>query len=188
MQLISKSDIALFLIKKASENEKLETPGVMGKKALQKSLYFLNQDHNIFKFRWGDYGPLSGEIQQIAEDLKSSGKITVKEIPTNKEGAVIQHMTFSKESNTNFTDIEFPPDLEKSITKVTRFLSGYKPRDLELFASVHYWGKKEQLLTDVYTSDYIFEKLLELKPDAGFTQKDVEKAIHVLEYNEYLHK
>ena len=57
MQLVSKSDIALLLIKKASEIEGLETPGIMGKKAFQKSLYFLNQHYNIFKFGWGDYVP-----------------------------------------------------------------------------------------------------------------------------------
>jgi len=188
MQLVSKSDIVLLLIKKASEIEGLETPGVMGKKALQKSLYFLNQQHNIFKFKWGDYGPLSGEIQQIAEDLKSNGKIIVKEIPTLKKDAVIQNMTFSQENNTSFVDIEFPPGLEDSITKVTRFLSGYKPRELELLASVHYWAKKQQFFTDKYTLEYIYDKLLELKPDAGFTQKDVEKALSILENHEYLHK
>jgi len=188
MQLVSKSDIVLLLIKKASEIEGLETPGVMGKKALQKGLYFLNQRHNIFKFKWGDYGPLSGEIQQIAEDLKSYGKIIVKEIPTKKEGAVIQNMTFSQESNPNFTNIEFPSDLEESITKVTRFQSGYKPRELELLASVHYWGKKQQFFTDTYTPEYIYDKLLELKPDAGFTQKDVEKTLGILENHGYLQK
>jgi len=188
VKLVSKSDIVLLLIKKASEIEKVETPGVMGKKALQKSLYFLNQEHPIFKFKWGDYGPLSGEIQQIAEDLKANGKINVKEIPTLKKGAVIQHMTFSKESNTSFAEIEFPLGLEDSITKVTRFLSGYTPRKLELLASVHYWAKKQQLITDEYTPEYLHEKLLELKPDAGFTPKDVKEALDTLEYHEYLHK
>ncbi len=188
MQLVSKSDIALLLIKKASEIEGLETPGIMGKKALQKSLYFLNEDLDIFKFKWGDYGPLCGEIQQIAEDLKSNGKIIVKEIPTKKQGAVTQNMTFSNESNSNFTDIEFPTEWEKSITNVTRILSGYKPRDLELFASVHYWAKKQQFFTDIYTPEYLYEKLLELKPDAGFSPKDVDRALHFLEHNDYLKK
>lgn len=187
LELVSKSDIALLLIKKASEIEGLETPGIMGKKAFQKSLYFLNQHHNIFKFGWGDYGPFCTEIQQIAEDLKANGKIIVKEIPTKKEGAIIQNMTFSQENNTDFSETEFPSDLEKLITNVTKFLSGYKPRDLELLASVHYWAKKEQFFTDKYTAEYIYEKLLELKPDAGFTEKDVDKALTTLEFQEYLH-
>lgn len=186
MQLVSNSDIALLLIKKASEIEGLETPGIMGKKAFQKSLYFLNQHQGIFKFKWGDYGPLSGEIQQIAEDLKANGKIIVKEIPTKKQGAVIQNMTFSQEGNTDFSEIEFSSGLEESITKVTKFLSGYKPRDLELLASVHYWAKKEQFFTDKYTPEYIYGKLLELKPDAGFDLKDIKKAIDTLEFHEYL--
>jgi len=63
MQLFSKSDIALLLIKKASEAEKPEIKGIMGKKAFQKSLYFLNQNYPIFKFKWGDYGPLQENLR-----------------------------------------------------------------------------------------------------------------------------
>ncbi len=186
LQLVSKNNIALLLIKKASEIEGL-TPGIKGKKAFQKSLYFLNQHHNIFKFGWGDYGPLCAEIQQIAEDLKANGKIIVKEITTRKEGAIILNMTFSQENNTHFSEIEFPSDLEKLIAKVTKFLSSYEPRDLELLASVHYWAKKEQFFTDKYTVEYIYKKLFELKPDAVFTEKDVKEALTTLESQEYLH-
>ncbi len=208
MQLASNSDIALLLIKKASEIEQLETPeimgkvkksnengtiskeqqtpGIMGKKAFQKSLYFLNQHRDFFKFKWGDYGPLSAEIQQIAEDLKANGQIIVKEIPTEKQGAIIQNMTFSQENNTDFSEIEFPLDLEDLIIKVTKFVRCYRPRDLELFASVHYWAKKEQFFADEYTAEYIYDKLLELKPDAGFTMKNVKDALGTLEFQEYL--
>jgi len=188
VQLVSSSDIVLLLIKKATEIEGPEETGIMGKKALQKALYFLNQDHNIFKFKWGDYGPLCGEIQQIVEDLSANGKILIKDIPTKKQDAIIKNMKFSVDNNPNFSDIEFPPDVVASVDKVTKFISGYKPRDLELLASVHYWAKKRQVLTDEYDSGYVFEKLLELKPDAGFTVKDVEKAIDTLEYHEYLKK
>jgi len=66
-------DIVLLLIKKATEFQGAKITGIMGKKALQKSLYFFNLKHDIFSFKWGDYGPISAEIQQIVEDLISSG-------------------------------------------------------------------------------------------------------------------
>jgi len=97
-------------------------------------------------------------------------------------------MIFSTETNPDFSSIEFPPEVEEVITKVSKFVSGYKPRDLELLASVHYWAKKELFFTDKYTPEYVYEKLLELKPDAGFTKNDVEKAIATLEFNSYLTK
>ena len=186
MELVSSSDLVLLLIKKATELEGPEETGIMGKKALQKALYFLNQDHNIFKFKWGDFGPFSGEIQQIVEDLSANGNILIKDILTKKQDAIIKNMKFSVDNNPNFSNIEFPPDVVASVDKVTKFISGYKPRDLELLASVHYWAKKELFFTDKYTPEYVYEKLLELKPDAGFTKNDVEKAIATLEFNSYL--
>lgn len=188
MELISKSDVALMLIKKASENEAVEISGVLGKKAFQKCLYFLNQHDNFFKFKWGDYGPFSEEIQQIAEDLEAGGNIIVKNIPTQKQGIFFKNMKFSEEKNANFLETKFPQELEKDIMKVTKFASGKKPRELELLASVHYWAKKQKFLTDRYDAKYLHEKLLELKPDAGFKLKDIENAINTLEYNEYLKK
>ena len=188
MQLVSSSDIVLLLIKRATEIEGPEETGIMGKKALQKALYFFNQDHNIFKFKWGDYGPLCNEIQQIFMDLAASGNILIKDIPTKKQDAVIKNMKFSEEKNPNFSDIEFPLDVVATVDKVVKFISGYKPRDLELLASVHYWAKKQQFFLDKYDPEYVFEKLQELKPDAGFTLKEIKQRIETLEYNEYLKK
>lgn len=188
MEAVSKSDISLLLIKKFSEIEGLDEKGIQGKKALQKSLYFFNEHFPIFNFKWGDYGPFCGEIQQIFEDLSANGNIEVKDIPTQKSGAVIKNMTFSDKRNENFKETVFPKDVEKTIDDLTRFLGGYKPRDLELLASVHFWAKKQFRSTDEYASEYIHDKLTELKPDAGFTSKDVEKAISLLESHEYLKK
>ncbi|WP_042683963.1 hypothetical protein [Candidatus Nitrosotenuis chungbukensis] len=179
-------DITLLLIKKATEIEGLEISGIMGKKALQKSLYFFNLDQGIFNFKWGDYGPLSGEIQQIAEDLESNGNIIVQGIETKKEGAIIKNMKFSSENNPNFAEIKFPNEIESRLNEVIRFIKGKSPRELELLASVHYWAKKQEALLDEYTPDYIFDKLTDLKPDAGFTLQDVKRALETLGSSNYL--
>jgi len=186
MALASKSDIVLLFIKKATDNEKVEIPGVMGKKALQKSMYFFNERINSFYFKWRDYGPFSGELQQIAQDLILNGNAVVKEIPTGKEGATIQNLTFSSEHNLYFSEIKFPDDVDKKLNEIIKFTSGKKPRELELLASVHFWAKKQQFMLDEYTSKYIHNKLTELKPDAGFNESNVKGAIETLEFNEYL--
>jgi len=80
----------------------------------------------------------------------------------------------------------FPPELDKTLDEIVKFTAGQGPRELELLASVHFWAQKQQDLTDEYTVDYIHEKLTELKPDAGFTSKDVERAIQNLEDNNFL--
>lgn len=186
VNVISNEDIVLFLIKKATEFDGVDTKGILGKKALQKSLYFFNLGFNIFSFKWGDYGPISGEIQQIIEDLITSGNVKVTEIPTKKEGAVIKKLQFSEEANPRFSEIKFPSHIENRLDETIEFTAGKSPRDLELLASVHYWAKKEQFAVDKYSKEYVFEKLTQLKPDAGFNQKDVEFAIKILEKHGYL--
>lgn len=176
----TKEDVVLSLINKATNFESAEHKGIRGKKALQKSLYLLNQKFGIFGYRWGDYGPLCGEIQHIAEDLISKGDVSITEIPTKREEAVIQHLQSS------ISDVSIPDSIESEIDNIVSFVADRTPRDLELLASVHFWAVRQQELMDGYSVEYVLEKLTELKPDAHFTQKDVEYAIDVLETHEYL--
>lgn len=181
--ITSNNSIVLRLIQKATENPSVETKGVMGKKALQKSLYFFNLKHNFFNFRWADYGPLSGEVQQIVQDLDYGKKIIITDIETKKPGIYIKNMK-STENPSDFSD--FPSDLDSSIDEIVKFTAGKGPRDLELLASVHFWAQRQQDLSDEYTVEYCHEKLMELKPDARFTQSDVERSIGILEDNQFL--
>jgi uncharacterized protein YwgA len=181
------SNITLLLIKKATENKDAKKPGVLGRKSLQKSLYFLNQHHDTFHFRWGDYGPLCEYVQQIAVDLKARGQINMEEIPTEKQGAKIQNMIFLPKRNDDFSDIKFPPDLERYVEKVIQFLTNRDPRELELLSSVHCLAKCRQLYDgEKYTADYIYKTLTKLKSDECFTLKEIQYAITTLESNGYL--
>ena len=181
--ITSNNSIVLRLIQKATENPNVDVKGVMGKKALQKSIYFLNLKHGFFNFRWADYGPLSGEVQQIVQDLDSGNKITIKDIETKKNNIFIKNMQYV-DGSMDFTD--FPIDIDESLDNIVKFTAGKGPRDLELLASVHFWAQKQQDLTDEYTVEYCHEKLTKLKPDAGFKITDVERAIETLEDNDFL--
>ncbi len=179
---LTKEDIVLSLIKKATDYQGTDSSGINGKKALQKSLYLFNQKFSMFSYRWGDYGPLCGEIQHIAEDLIIKGHVVITNVPTKKQEAVIQNLQFSAPA----FDVEIPESVNHELDEIVSFVAGRSPRDLELLASVHFWAVRQQELMDEYSAEYVLEKLTELKPDAHFTKKDVEYAIEVLETHEYL--
>ncbi len=175
--------VALSLIKKATKYEGAENRGIRGKKALHKSLYFLNQTHTLFSFRWADYGPFCGEIQQIADRLVASGNVKVDEIKTKKKGAVIQNLQFSGNDS---IEINIPSEIDSNLDEIVRFVAGKSPRDLELLASVHFWAVKQKILFGEYSAGYVFEKLSELKPDARFVLGDVTNAIETLQTHDFL--
>lgn len=179
---LTKEDIVLCLIKKATDYQGMGSKGINGKKALQKSLYLFNQKFNKFDYRWGDYGPLCGEIQHIAKDLITKGHVVITDIPTKKQGAVIQNLQFSASA----FDVEIPENVNHKLDEIVSFVADKSPRALELLASVHFWAVRQQELMDKYSIEYVLKKLTELKPDAHFTQKDVVYAIDVLERQEYL--
>lgn len=179
---LTKEDIVLSLIKKATDYDGTNSRGINGKKALQKSLYLFNQKFSLFSYRWGDYGPLCGEIQHIAEDLITKGHVVITNVRTKKQEAVIQNLQFSASA----FDAVIPDDVNHELDEIVSFIAGRSPRDLELLASVHFWAVRHQELMVEHSVEYILEKLTELKPDAHFIQKDVEYAIDVLKTHEYL--
>ena len=177
IMMMSNKSIVLRLIQKATENSKVEPKGILGKKALQKSIYLFSLKHGCFSFRWADYGPFTVEVQQIVQDLAHSDKICISGIQTKMEGAVIQNMQYNADSET-FEN--FPEDMDKTLDHIVEFIEGKRPRDLELLASVHYWAQKQHYQTGRYDAEYIHGKLTELKPGAGFTKDNVKEALQEL--------
>ena len=174
--------IVLRLIQKATENKNAETKGILGKKALQKSMYLFNLRHERFYFKWADYGPLSGEIQQIVRDLSYNNKITLTDFEM-KNKAVVKNVLFVKDSE-KFEG--FPEQIDKTLDEIVNLTAGKGPRELELWASVHYWARRQQEQVDKYTVKHIHERLSILKPDAKFTEDDVRRAIEKLEEGQFL--
>ena len=76
--------------------------------------------------------------------------------------------------------------MDDTSNDIVKFTAGRGPRELELLASVHFWAQKQLDLADEYTVEYCHEKLVDLKPDAGFKLADVERAIQTLEDNGFL--
>lgn len=176
MALYSNRSIVLRLIQKATE----EHPDwLLGKKALQKSLYFFNLNHDYFSFKWDDFGPMSGEIQQIVHDLEASGRIKIKPSKTKKPDIFIKNIKYvSKEP-----ELYVPQNIHDGLDAVMEFVAGQNSRKLELFASVHFWAIRND---DNDMAEYVYQKLEELKPEAGFTKTDVEDAIKELRKNKIL--
>lgn len=180
MTTVSNDSIVLRLIQKATKHP---NKGVMGKKALQKSIYLFNLNHSSFYFRWADYGPLSGEVQQIVQDLDSGNQISITDVQTKKPNLFVKKMAYVEGSD-DFTD--FPPDLDEKLDDIVKFTADESPRELELLASVHFWAQRQHDLFGKYTAEYCHEKLTDLKPRAEFTIVDVKRAIKKLVNNKFL--
>ena len=165
--LRSNRSIVLRLIQKATE----EHPDwQLGKKALQKSLYFFNLKSNCFSFRWADFGPMSGEIQQIVHDLEACRRIKINPVETGTPNAVLKQMKYIPKD----PDLQVLPDLDEALDETMKFVAGRNSRDLELLASVHFLVQGydgEDAIEDVY------QLLKELKSDAGFTKENVKDSI-----------
>lgn len=175
--LYSNRSIVLRLIQKAT----VEHPNwKLGKKALQKSFYFFNLKHNIFSFRWADFGPMSGEIQQIVHDLESAKRIEVESIRTRNSNAILKSMKYIPKDPT----LRVPLDLDKALDATVKFVAGRDSRNLELLASVHFWAARNHNDEDVV--EYVHRMLDELKPGANFTKNDVEDAIRDLRKQDLL--
>ena len=180
MTTVSNNSIVLRLIQKATENS---DKGVMGKKALQKSIYFLSLSCSSFYFRWADYGPFSGEVQQIVQDLVSNKNILIRDVETKQPHMFIKKMTYV-DGSSDFED--FPHVLDVALDGIVKFTAGKSPRELELLASVHFWTQRHHNSSNEHLAEYCHEKLTDLKPDAGFKISDVEQAIEKLVDNEFL--
>ena len=162
--------IVLHMIRKATEKH---SDWVLGKKALQKSLYFFNLKQDCFRFKWADFGPMSGEILQIAHDLEAAGRIKTESVKMKRPNVFIRSMRYVSKD----PDLEISPDLNHSLEETLDFVAERSSSELELLASVHFWATR---CSDGDLAEYIHRKMEELKPEAGFTRKDVEGYILLL--------
>lgn len=173
MVLYSNRSVVLRLIQKATEDYPDWT---LGKKALQKSLYFFNLTSGRFNFRWANFGPISGEIQQIVHDLNAVGRIKISPVPTGKPNAFLHSVKYVKKT----PQLETEPGLDESLDATMKFVAGRNSRNMELLASVHFWAKRSDAAN---TAEYVHDMLEELKPEANFTREDVEGALLELKEN-----
>ena len=169
--LYSNRSTVLRLIQKTAEKH---PKWKLGKKALQKSFYFFNLKHNTFSFKWANFGPMSGEIQQIVRDLEAAGRIEIEPVRTRNPNAVLQSIKYVPNNPT----LTIPSELDDTLDATVQFVAEKDSRTLELLASVHFWAIRNYHNEDV--AEYVHRMLDELKPDANFTKVDVEFAIRTL--------
>ncbi|RNJ76964.1 MAG: hypothetical protein EB828_02055 [Nitrosopumilus sp. D6] len=179
VDLFDDKDIVLRLVQKATDT----MGGMPGKKALQKSIYFFTRSHGRFYYKWADYGPFSGEVQHIVADFMYMDKIRINDIHTQKPEAVIKNMKYNKGNFPDFRD--FPPKFDKTLDSIILFIKDKKPRELELLASVHYLADMQMRFEGRYDAEFVYKRLTALKPDAGFTKKDVTDSFKVLKDNNF---
>ena len=152
---------------------------IIGNKTLQKSLYFAGLDNGLFRFRWQDYGPYSGEAMQIACDLVATGRLTITKSEMKVTGIARKGMTYVSRP----PDFEVPRLIDAAIGRAVKFAAGRTPRYLELLASVHFWARRVGQDDAV---KYSRQMLDGLKPYSVFTSEEVAWAVKCLAENGFL--
>ena len=152
---------------------------VIGKKTLQKSLYFAGPDNGPFRFRWEDYGPYSGEAMQIAHDLVASGMMSIDRVKAGGSGIPDKGMRCVSV----LPDFAVPDLVDTALERAVKFAAGRTPRDLELLASVHFWARRVSRKDAVRYSCMMLDGL---KPYSVFTNEEVAGAIKCLADNGFL--
>lgn len=147
---------------------------VQGKKALHKILYFLDLDLHKFSYRWDNYGPYSQEVKYLFEDAVDDGFLDIDPIPLKNKNAKQYNMSIS-EKGIDFTNKNtLNSSLKGKIDNVYNILKDKTPRQMELLASVHYIIKDNGCKTE---PEFILDVIRSLKPESGFTLKDIKKSI-----------
>ena len=152
---------------------------IIGKKTLQKSLYFAGPDNGLFRFRWEDYGPYSGEAMQVAHDLVAVGRIVVTKTKVERLGIPCEGMTYVSGP----PDFEVPDLVDAALERAVKFAAGRTPSDLELLASVHFWARRVGRDDAV---KYSCQMLDGLKPYSVFTKEEVAGAVKCLAASGFL--
>ena len=153
---------------------------VPGKKALHKINYFANLKTDLFMYEWRNWGPFSQEVQQFFDDAYLDNVILVEEevlgnssiqynIKLDQKGyKILENLEHNQNLNKKMIDnaIDFSYELLKNKT----------PRQMEILASVHYIFSYDNSLN----VERIWKIIDRLKPNANFTQEDVQRALNEL--------
>ena len=177
---ISVTRVKKFMVLRLVQIANRDHPGwIIGNKTLQKSLYFAGPDNGLFRFRWQDYGPYSGEAMQIACDLVATGRLMITKSDMKVAGIARKGMTYVSRP----PDFEVPRLIEAAIGRAVKFAAGRTPRELELLASVHFWARRVDQNDAV---QYSRQMLDGLKPYSVFTSDEVAGAVKCLAKNDFL--
>ena len=153
---------------------------VPGKKAFHKINYFANLKTDLFMYEWRNWGPFSQEIQQFFDDAYLENIISVRE-KTLANSVTQYNIQLDQKGSQILENLEKEEELNKeeidsAINFSYEFLNGKTPRQMEILASVHYIFLYDNSLN----VERIWKIIDRLKPDANFTQEDVQRALNEL--------
>ena len=150
---------------------------IKGKKALQKILYFVNLEQKIFLYQWSSYGPYSEEAKCMLDDMVISRHIHMEERDLDDGGMARFDMELTEDGRSRLGSIGQMPEIDSRLGFVRRLLGGKSPREMELLASAYYIVSYD----DGAYSGRTFDIISKLKPNANFSQGDVDGAVRELE-------
>jgi uncharacterized protein YwgA len=163
--------------------QKLEGRNKLGKKAVQKLIYLIQELSKIpigYRFHFYHYGPYSNELSGDLEYVANLKGITMQYNPSlnmyNITHGENTHAIISKASS-------FIKSYEDGISKIINDFGGKRGQDLELIATIIYVWKDSQEKHN-YDEYKIISQVAELKPK--FNRDEIERNYDYLKKNRYI--
>lgn len=145
---------------------------VEGKKALHKILYFANLKTHTFRYQWYRYGPYSPDLVYKIADHVYDKSLNVEKFGSSDKPRYDMTISAAGIELMRYGPYE---EVDSALRWVHELLGGMTPRDMELVASAHY------LVWRGHARDEVHGIMHGLKPESGFTEADVEKALEFLD-------
>ena len=145
---------------------------VKGRKALHKILYFANLKTRTFKYQWYRYGPYSPDLVYKIADHVSDGSLYVEK--GGSGGKTGCDMSLSSIGGRMLKYGSYD-EVGSALGWARGLLEDMSPREMELMASVHY------LVWCGHARGEVHGVIHESKPESGFTEAEVERALRFLD-------
>ncbi len=146
---------------------------ILGKKALQKVMYFANLDLDLYSFQWNRYGPYSEELNYLFEDAVVDELIEIDQQDLLIRNGTQWNMSLSGNGINLVESKKISPEVKRAVDLAYDFLSGKSPREMELLASVHFIVRSSRNSDAEYVSGIIDT----LKPYSHFALGEVVASI-----------
>jgi uncharacterized protein len=163
--------------------QKLGGTGRLGKKAIQKYVYLLQELEGVatgYKFSFYTYGPYSSDLAGDLDVVNSLQGVSITYSPSDNAYNIAQG---EKTDELKSRSVAYLQKASAGIEKLVRCFGGRYAKDLELISTIVFLNRNDQQISAINEAAVV-RKVLELKPKYSVDQ--VRNALAELRQLEYL--
>jgi len=143
--------------------QKLRGTGRLGKKAIQKYVYLLQELEGVatgYKFSFYTYGPYSSDLAGDLDVVNSLQGVSITYSPSDNAYNIAQG---EKSDELKSRSVAYLQNASAGIEKLVRFFGGRYAKDLELISTIVFLNRNDQQISAI-NETAVVRKVLELKP------------------------